>query len=66
MGDVLLVEDDACAGIEPRLPKNEPSARRIADFLDFTVDRNPYKRGRYTPLLTHVDTSGSLVAHYRG
>ena len=28
------------------------------DFLDFTVDRNPYKHGRFTPGHAHSDSSG--------
>ena len=31
MGDLLLVEDDAWAAIEPQLPKNQPGARRVAE-----------------------------------
>ena len=44
-----MVGDDAWVAIEPHYPKNEPGARRIANFLDFTVDHNPYKHGRNTP-----------------
>ena len=28
------------------------------DFLEFTVDRNPYKHGRFTPGHAHPDPSG--------
>ena len=34
------------------------------DFLDFTVDRNPYKHGRFTPGHAHPDPSGR--GHRRG